>query len=142
MKPFPTALLSCAALLAATLPTMADWLDPMRPFTAFPQCHEGAVLARIEDRSNWAERTTFHYGSQIDTIDKVHERSVEHFGPAPIARRYCRGTAYMSDGHKHTMHYRIEEGMGLAGVGYKVEFCVQGRDRWRVYNGNCRVLRR
>ncbi len=142
MKHFATAWICAFVFFATTQLANADWLDPVRPFTRFPQCHEGSVLARIEDRSNWAERTTFHYGSQINSIEKVHERRVENFGPAPIARRYCRGTAWMSDGKKHTVHYRIEEGMGLAGTGYKVEFCVQGRDRWHVYNGNCRVLRR
>jgi hypothetical protein len=135
-------ILAASALLAVSLPASADYLDPIRPFALFPDCTSGSVLARLTERSNWAERTAFHYGSEIDHIANASERTVESFGPAPILRRYCRATAEMSDGRKRTVHYRIEKGMGLAGTGYKLEFCVAGRDRWRVFNGNCRVLRR
>ena len=58
-----------------------------------------------------------------------------------IARRYCGGTANMSDGQQRTIWYLIEDGMGLAGMGDNVEFCISGLDRWLVYNGSCRVLR-
>jgi hypothetical protein len=35
----------------------------------------------------------------------------------------------------------VEEGQGFAGVGKNVEFCVDGFDRWAVYDAKCRVLR-
>jgi hypothetical protein len=56
-------------------------------------------------------------------------------------RRFCFAHAWMSTGHKRKMYYMIEKGMGLAGTGYKVEFCIMGLDTWGVYDGNCRVLR-
>ena len=59
----------------------------------------------------------------------------------PIARRYCGATADLSDGRSRTIWYLIEDGMGFAGLGDNVEFCVSGFDRWYVYNGRCRILR-
>ncbi|WP_127523908.1 hypothetical protein [Mesorhizobium sp. Z1-4] len=58
----------------------------------------------------------------------------------PIARRYCRGTADLSDGRRRNMWYLIESRMGFVGIGSNVEFCVAGFDRWHVYGGRCRVL--
>lgn len=59
----------------------------------------------------------------------------------PIGRRYCGATVILSDGHARPIWFLIEEGMGFAGIGDNVEFCVAGFDRWYVYNGHCRVLR-
>ncbi len=109
---------------------------------SFPQCHDGAVKSKIARNFNWADAKTWYRGITIQSIGKEHERTVESFGPYPINRRYCRGVAYLSNGHTKTVHYRIEEKMGLAGTGWNVEFCVDGYDPWRVYDGYCRVLRR
>lgn len=72
----------------------------------------------------------------------IHER--RHL-PAdkhhPIGRTYCGATVALSDGYNRDIWYLIEEGLGFAGVGDNVEFCVSGFDRWYVYNGGCRVLR-
>jgi capsid protein len=59
----------------------------------------------------------------------------------PIGRRYCGATVALSDGQERPVWYLIEEGMGFASIGDKVEFCVSGFDRWYVYDGHCRVLR-
>jgi capsid protein len=59
----------------------------------------------------------------------------------PIPRLYCGATVVLSDGDIRDMWYLVEYGMGFAGVGNNVEFCVSGFDRWYVYNGRCRVLR-
>lgn len=111
-------------------------------FQTFPECADGQVTARIKERFNWADRHTWYSGVSIDAIDYERERAIESFGPSPIDRRYCRGRAWLSNGSKHTIYYRIERGMGLAGTHYKVEFCVPGHDIWRVHDGACRVLRR
>lgn len=111
-------------------------------FQTFPDCGNANVNARIVDRFNWAEANTWNRGIDIRSIDGQVERSVEAFGPNPIYRRYCRGRALLSNGRHHTVYYRIERGTGLAGTGYNVEFCLPGYDRWRVYDGYCRVLSR
>ena len=127
-------------LLAGATAASAD-LYTLRPFQKFPECDAANVYYRIKDRFNWAENKTFHYGVEIDRLSHGHQRGLVTFGPYPIPRRYCQATAWLTNGRRHKVYYRIEEGMGLAGTGYKVEFCLPGYDRWRVYDGNCRVLR-
>lgn len=131
---------AAAGLAGASVPANAD-LYALRPFVKFPQCHDGSVHARIVENFNWAERTTFHYGVSIARIEGGAEKSVVLFGPYAIPRRYCAATARLDNGRKHPVYYRIEEGMGLAGTGYKVEFCLPGYDRWRVNGGQCRSIR-
>ncbi|MFZ1815739.1 MAG: hypothetical protein WBO55_08595 [Rhizobiaceae bacterium] len=130
----------CAAALAAMGCAVA--VSGAKAYETFPDCGAGSVKARIIDKFNWADRHTWYQGLTLDRIEREYERRVELFGPYPIERRYCRAVAWLSDGHRRTVHYRIERGMGLAGTGYKVEFCVQGHDRWYVYGGNCRTVRR
>jgi hypothetical protein len=132
------------AALAFASPQVASAApDPQYPtFWTFPDCAAPFIERQIVERSNWAERTTFNYGVELQGFNATQERVVETFGLSPIFRRYCRASGIMSDGKYRTVHYRISRGMGLAGTGYSVEFCIQGLDRWRVFDGNCRVLQR
>lgn len=130
-----------AAVLSCISPASADFYDYRMP-APFPECSAPAVYSQIVGRFNWATSTTFHYGVAIESISAARERGRVSFGLAPVNRRYCRAQAMLSNGRRHTVHYRIEEGMGLAGTGWKVEFCLPGYDRWRVSGGGCRVLRR
>ena len=78
----------------------------------------------------------------IADLREIHEHRYLPYGEDwPIARRYCGATADLSDGRSRTIWYLIEDGMGFAGIGDNVEFCVSGFDRWMVYNGRCRILR-
>lgn len=61
--------------------------------------------------------------------------------PAQIERTYCKATAVLSDGQYRSVWYMVEAGQGYAGVGKNVEFCVDGFDRWYVFDASCRVLR-
>lgn len=58
----------------------------------------------------------------------------------PIARRYCEAEAYLSNGRRYPVWYRISTGLGFAGIGDKIEECIIPFDRWHVYDGHCRVL--
>lgn len=136
-------------LLLVAMPATASAYFPsyfQAMFATFPDCSNGSVKARIIDKFNWADRNTFYRGISIRTIDYERDRGVESFGVAgigaPIDRRYCKAKAWLSNGKSNTVYYRIERGMGLAGTGYKVEFCLPGYDPWHVYDGSCRVLRR
>ncbi|GIL03259.1 MAG: hypothetical protein BroJett030_31580 [Alphaproteobacteria bacterium] len=138
--------LAIALLAAAMAPASASanyWPHHFQAlFHTFPDCADANVSARIIERFNWADRNTWYRGIAITAIAGQYERTVEAFGPYPIFRRYCRGEARLSDGRHETVYYMIERGMGLAGTGYKVEYCLPGHDPWRVYDGHCRVLRR
>jgi len=133
------------SLVSAIAPASANWLDgdypQFRPFQLFPACEEAGVLAEIYERQRYGERFAYRHGEVLKRVDGIMEEYVEAFGPAPILRRFCFAQAWMSTGQSRKMYYMIEKGMGLAGTGYKVEFCIMGLDTWGVYDGNCRVLR-
>ncbi|MGU3574867.1 phage portal protein [Brucellaceae bacterium C25G] len=60
---------------------------------------------------------------------------------AQITRTYCDATAVLSDGQKRKVWYLIENKQGFAGLGSNVEFCVDGYDKWYVFNASCSVLK-
>lgn len=136
--------LACLAGQAA--PAAAEWepygaYPKYRPFQVFPDCASTDVLGQIVERARYGERFAYRHGEDLRRIDLINEYHVEAFGPAPIQRRFCKAQALMSTGHTRKLYYMIEKGMGFAGTGYKVEFCLQGLDSWGVYDGNCRSLR-
>ncbi|MGI9400250.1 MAG: hypothetical protein ACR2O0_03270 [Rhizobiaceae bacterium] len=116
--------------------------DPAQAYESFPACQSPAVESKIIERFNWAEANTWYDGIRIVHIDRAVERPTSEYGQLPILRRYCRGRAHLENGHYRTIHFLIEDPMGFAGFGWNVEFCLSGHDRWRVYDGKCRVLRR
>ena len=107
-------------------------------------CDDVHVLEWIADRFK-TQALNVHHSPElyIRQIYGIHEHRYLPYEEDyhPIARRYCGGTAEMSDGRQRTIWYLIEDGMGFAGMGDNVEFCISGLDRWLVYNGSCRVLR-
>jgi hypothetical protein len=117
-----------------------DWLSNKESRA----CDDPHVLEWIADRF-MTQAFNVHHDQDlfIRHIYGIHEhRSLPYDQDYhPIARRYCGATAEMSDGRQRTMWYLIEDGMGLAGMGDNVEFCISGLDRWLVYNGSCRILR-
>lgn len=107
------------------------------------ECEDAGILARISAKFDYQVRHVPNLPDvSIAEFRKVHQhRYLPYREDRPIARRYCGATAVLSDGHKRDVWYLIEDGMGMIGIGDNVEFCVSGFDRWKVYNGRCRVLR-
>ena len=106
------------------------------------ECEDNGVLSRISEKFRYQVRHVPNLPDvAIEDFRRVHEhRYLPEAEDRPIARRYCGATAILSDGRKRDVWYLIEDGMGFAGLGQNVEFCVAGFDRWMVYNGRCRVL--
>lgn len=105
-------------------------------------CEDTGILGRITDKFRWQVKHVPNL-PDVGIVDfrKIHEHRYEPYSEDhPIARRYCGATAVLSDGARHDIWYLIEDGMGIIGIGDNVEFCVSGFDRWKVYNGQCRVL--
>ena len=140
--------------LFVPLPAQAGLLDLLRPkLTNFPSCHAPKVLHEIVERFNEAEEDLWHRGLVMTSIGHARERAElteprpgEH-DPRLIPRRYCTATAVLNRtethrAHKRTVLYLIEGGQGFAGTHHEVFFCINGLDPWRVYDGNCEVLRR
>ncbi|HQF31897.1 MAG TPA: hypothetical protein PLJ34_10680 [Hyphomicrobiales bacterium] len=132
---------SLAALIAAPALLVLLPLAAAAAETAMPPCDSDAVVGRIANRFNWAERNTFHKGVTIDTVDQRRESRLDVAGPSVIDKRYCRGQATMSDGSKKRVYYVIETGGTLTGCGWNVFWCVDGHDPYHVNDGWCRVVR-
>ena len=106
-------------------------------------CDDQSILNKIERRfRHQVSQVSNLPDVQIDAIDRIHQhRYLPARDNRPIARRYCHGTAQLSDGRRKKIWYLIEDHQGFAGIDDNVEFCVSGFDRWNVYNSYCRVLR-
>ena len=128
--------LGLAALFVSTLPAAAGWWNW---WDALPPCGNSEVLHRISERAAWAERYTWHRGWIIHGISNVGETALDPTR-SHVHRRYCRGTAWLSDGRRAALVYVIEAGQGFAGVGWNVEFCLPAYDPWRVYDAWCKAI--
>jgi capsid protein len=107
-------------------------------------CRNGEVLRAVASGFSHQVRHVPHLPDVA--IRDFQNIGVQRYEPQsedrPIARLYCRADAMLSDGHVRRIWYLIEEGVGFASIGDNVEFCVEGFDRWYVYNSPwCRVLR-
>lgn len=127
--------------IVAALATTA-FAGQAQAFNKFPTCDDPKVLAKIVKRFNWAEHHTWQRGIELDTIQRARHRLTLAGGNRLINRRYCRGHARLSNGRHPTVHYLIEQRQGFASISWNVEFCVVGHDRWKVYSGTCRTIRR
>lgn len=113
----------------------ADW------HSSLPGCGDPKVLSKIIFRFNEADRDLWHHQQSIYKISGIYERSFEDYYASNINRRYCYGGAILASGERRKVYYVIEQGMGLAGFGWNVEYCLRGSDGWYAYDGWCRVLR-
>ena len=106
-------------------------------------CADRRFLAKIVNRFAYQVRHVPNLPDvAITDFQRIRANLFEPRGERrPIARQYCEADVVLSDGHVRNIWYLIEGGMGFAGIGDNVEFCVDGFDRWYVYNGRCRVLR-
>lgn len=138
-----------AALLA-----LVTALAPGVPVPAF-----GADLivrdydAGICAEEKWQKKIRKRFRHQVENVPNLPDVEILDFRNLretrfeatderhPISRRYCAGDVVLSDGNTRDIWFLIETDMGFASIGDNVEFCVAGFDRWRVYNGHCRVLR-
>ncbi len=136
---------ACIAGLLSSAPQMAQAADlpaSVRQGDDGSPCADAGVLGRIHAKFRYQVRHVPNLPDvDISEFRGVHQHRYEpRQEDNPIARRYCGATALLSDGRERDVWFLIEEGMGLAGLGDNVEFCVAGFDRWFVYNGRCRVL--
>ncbi len=142
--------LSCAALAAASLLALAamparaaDFLESRGPVADAGVCSQQSVLGTVVSR----------FGYQVTHVPHLPQVGIAAMGdirltryepktnPAQIERTYCKATGTFTDGRYRSVWYMVEEGQGFASVGRNVEFCVDGFDRWNVYDARCRVLR-
>ena len=111
-------------------------------FYSLPSCDAPRVHARIVSRFNRADATLWYKGIRMSSIGRAYEKNYNIYPSSQINRRYCRGKAAMANGRYRNVYFLIEEKMGLAGIGWEVEYCLRGSDYWHAYGGSCRVLRK
>jgi len=105
-----------------------------------PECSAASVQSAV---SGTLARAQVDYagGRTITGISKIREVSYRENGISPLARRYCRGTASLSDGSIRSVHYLVEENAGFVGVSWNVEACLAPLDKWHVYGAYCSTTR-
>lgn len=139
-----SSLFAAAALLASPgLSAPAFAADPLVYQDYSGTCSKSGYLARIEHRFHYQ---VGHVPELPDVgIDQFYNIRETRFVPKDethlIERQYCEAQVLLTDGRTHDIWYLIESDQGFASIGSNVEFCVEGFDRWHVYDGRCRVLR-
>lgn len=105
-----------------------------------PACGDTRVLSYISTEAAWAEHHTWHRGWVIHSISRIGETALDP-GPSKVHRRYCYGTAYLSDGRTTSVVYVIEAGQGFSSMGFNAEYCMPAYDPWRIADSWCRAIR-
>ena len=135
-----------SALAVCTALTMPSTAEEFRPYFSFggdkrlPDCTASSVQSAVA--GSVARAYNDYYGGRtIVGINGIRELSYRANDISPIARRYCTGTADMSDGSQQHLHYLIEENAGFVGISWNVEACLSSLDKWRVYGAHCSTAR-
>ena len=103
-----------------------------------PACEN--ALTVIEWQFSIKEGRFWNSDLKILSWDNVREIR-NTWAPDTIPRRFCRATAYVSDGKPHVVNFWIGEDTSLVGGGPGVEWCVVGLDREWAYNPGCKMAR-
>ncbi|MFY9694560.1 MAG: hypothetical protein WA776_02845 [Xanthobacteraceae bacterium] len=145
--------LSAAAAFAAALAALGV-LAPARAATILeknfgmpgpdysrdlPNCEYHAALDRIIRDFRSKENRFWNSELQIVGFENIHEIDTMPWAAQSIPRRYCGGTAVISNSTKHTIYYSIAEDDGMIGIDWGVNFCVVGLDRNDAYGPQCRA---
>ena len=110
-------------------------------YAALPLCDDPAVVATIPERFRYQDARLTMTGLAVTGVDGIHEHALKAGGPGLVDRRFCGGTAWLSNGRKSEVVYLIEgPKLGFASIGWHVESCVVGHDPWRVYDAGCRAI--
>ena len=106
-----------------------------------PDCSEPAVLSKVQKKVAYGAPRVLGYDLAIETFDGIAHDATTEYGESWIDRRYCSATVWLSNGKSSEVVYLIEATQGFASMGWNVESCLPGYDRWRVYDAWCRSIR-
>lgn len=105
-------------------------------------CSDGSVLSFIDQRFDYKASRYLQANLDIVGIDRASNTHVDYRDEThPIQRVYCHAKVDMNDGYRRDLWYMIESGMGFAGLGDRVRFCISGLDPWHVDGRECRSVR-
>lgn len=104
-------------------------------------CDDTLVLWKARYHFDDKEYQYWNPPLHITGITDIKEIGYRTNGVAYIPRRYCLGTAMISDGVPRQIIYQVQQSLGFAGASIGVEMCVVGLDRNFAYSPACSVLR-
>jgi hypothetical protein len=142
------ALAGALALFSLTQPAAAAnpfelnfWMSGPRYDATVPLCDDPAVLGRISGR--FAHKEAEYWNSNLDIVGvaRIREVAFRPWAADTIPRRFCSGTAEVSDGKRRTVYYSVNETNSWVGVTWGVEWCVVGLDRNWAFSPACRMAR-
>ncbi|MGA2314404.1 MAG: hypothetical protein ABSF87_18955 [Xanthobacteraceae bacterium] len=117
------------------------WLSGPRYDRVMPACDYPPALDRIIGNFRTKEARFWNSDRQIVGIESIRETAVLPWAAQSVPRRFCSGTALISDGVRHPIYYSIAEDAGMIGMDWGVNFCVVGFDRNMAYGPACRAAR-
>lgn len=117
------------------------WLSGPRYDRILPACDSGVARDLIVADFASKEARFWNSSLQIVGIENIRETAALSWAAQSIPRRFCRGTALISDGLKRPIYYSIEEDTGEIGAVNGVNFCIVGLDRNWAYGPACRAAR-
>jgi hypothetical protein len=117
------------------------WLSGPNYDRDLPACDYPPVLDRVIDNFRTKEFRFWNSDLRIVGVENIRETGFLPWAAQSIPRRYCAGTAIISDNTRHTIDYSIGEDTGMIGMDWGVNFCVVGLDRNWAYNPACRAAR-
>jgi hypothetical protein len=131
--------LSPAQARAATILEKNFWMPGPDYSRDLPACEYHAALDRIIRDFHAKENRFWNSELQIVGFENIHEIDTMPWAAQAIPRRYCGGTAVISNSTRHTIYYSIAEDDGMIGIDWGVNFCVVGLDRNEAYGPQCRA---
>ncbi len=135
------ALLATSTLAPAQAATPAGSTSISALIVADTACTSVGVLGHIKGVFGATAETQHHPRVLIASINDPRPSGHPYAEPGLVRRDFCMADAVMTDGSKHRVYYVIEHGLGFAGIGREIDFCVPGFDPWYVHDGDCRTVR-
>jgi len=129
-------LIACLIAFGFAAPAEAWWSKGR-----LPACDSPNVIASVKKKFAYADRRQFHWGVAINQVTDIYETPEIIQNSSLIGRRFCRGTAWLTDGRREEVVYLVETKQGFASVTWRVESCLPRFDPWHVYGAWCRSIK-
>ena len=117
------------------------WMPGPDYWREMPACDSAPALDRIIGNFSNKERVFWNSNLRIVGVENIRQTAEMNWAAQSIPRRFCSGTAVISDGARHPIYYSIAEDLGMIGMDWGVNFCVVGLDRNWSYGPACRAAR-
>ncbi len=105
-----------------------------------PACDSRRAQRAVMRRVARAYRS-YYDGRRIKLLEDIRESGFSIRSPSPVGRRYCNGTATLTDDTRYRVYYALVQYDGFLGLSWSAEVCLDGLDKFRVYDGDCRTVR-